>query len=100
METKHSSIIDELRRVLLPSQICEQLGWTSGRKVTAQIIQQNQSVKSFSIHASEDGDMVIDDLSRVELTEDVCNKLDLAVGKLSISLSTDGLYVMLEQKGL
>jgi len=97
METNYLTTMDELRRVLLPAQLCTKLGWEVGHKVTAQIDQTNNSL---AIHATEDGNMAIDDLNRIELDESTCSELGLKFGKLSISLGTDGLYLVLEQPNM
>jgi len=89
--------MDELRRVLLPTELCSKLNWTAGRKVTAQVDQPN---KFLTIHTADDGDMQIDQLSRVALTEDICSELGWHSGEISIAISTDGLYLVLEQKNM
>jgi len=86
--------MDELGRILLPTELCKQLGWTTGRKVTTAI---NKTNKSLSILAADDGKILIDDLSRVKIDEDTCSELDWKADKISISLSTDGLHLVLEQ---
>jgi len=93
MEKNHFSAMDELKRILLPAQLCTTLGRKSGHKVTAKADQANNSL---AIHAAEDGDMMIDDLNRIELNEGICSEAGLKVGKISISLSTDGLYLVLK----
>jgi len=54
----HFSAMDEFRRVLLPMELCENLGWKKGSKVNAI----NQPDKALNIRATDDGEMVIDEL--------------------------------------
>ena len=99
MKANHLSIMDELRRVLLPMELCEQLGWKTGSKVNAQI---NKSDKSLHIYTSSvniagDSKMVIDELGRVTLEEGVLGELGWDIGKLSISIDSTGSLLLLKQ---
>ena len=97
MQTEHFCAMDELHRVLLPTKLCEQLGWGNGSKVTGSI---NQPDKTLNIKSSENGEMMIDNMSRIKLDKDVRDELGWKGDKLSISVSPDGLHLVLEQKNM
>jgi len=99
MEVNHFSAMDEFRRVLLPMELCENLGWKKGRKVCAGI---DQSDKSLNIQATDDnatdnGEMVIDELGRITLSESMLSELGWDIGKLSISIDATGSFLVLKQ---
>jgi len=94
METNYFSTMDEFRRVLLPTELCEKLGWKRDSKVNAQI---NQPDKSLNINMSDNGEMTIDDLGRIALGESILSELGWDIGKISISIDTTGSFLILKQ---
>ena len=104
MEANHFSAMDEFRRVLLPMELCKNLGWKKGSKVSARI---NQLDKSLNIRATDDGasgdnapgdgKMTIDELGRITLDESMLSELGWDIGKLSISIDSTGPFLVLKQ---
>ena len=64
-----TSTLDELRRVLLPSSLIKPMGWSAGTRVTALLVEKKQSIMLIE---QENGELQIDDLSRVTLHAEHC----------------------------
>ena len=94
MDTNHYCTMDELGRILLPAKLCEQLDWKGEREVNVQI---NQPDKSLNIYAFENGLMTIDELGRITLGEGILGELRWKPGKISISIDTTDLSLVLKQ---
>jgi len=87
MATKRICTLDEMRRLLLPSQLCTQLGWERGIRIAARI---DESDKSVELLTSEEGELHLDGLNRITLDKSLCDKLGWGAGDVSISIdSTD-----------
>jgi len=78
-------VLDELRRVLLPAALRNQIGWEIGDNLTAVLCNKTQAI---TLH--EGGDLKIDSLGRVALDKAHTKKLGWDKGdKLEITVKKE-----------
>jgi len=66
MEKKYVNTVDELGRLLMPSELCSKLGWAKESKLSAQ-----QNTNSVQLTLTPDGSLEYDNLSRVHLNKEL-----------------------------
>jgi len=72
MSVTSTSTLDELRRVLLPSSLIQQMKWTVRTRLTALLVEKKQGIL---LMEQEGGEIPIDDLNRVGLSSEYCDAL-------------------------
>ena len=73
--------LDEYYQIQLSPKLQKKLGWEQGIRATARI---NKPKHTIEIRAKEDGELLIDDLSKITLNEKICDELGWIPGKFAL----------------
>ena len=96
MKNARICTVDELRRLLLPQELCKELGWTVGSKIAPKI---NEADKLVELLPDDNGSLHLDDLYRVALTGEHLTALGWSTkDKIAITLDTDNSRMTLMQE--